>query len=295
MANELTVASLGSFLSKHRETFAVALPKHLNADRMVRLAMTAFSTNKTLRDCDAGSIFGAVVIASQMGLEIGVGGQGYLVPYKGRATFVPGWQGMVDLAQRSGRSSCWTGAVFEGDEFDYELGAEPFVKHKPAGEDNPQKMTHVYAIGRVKDAPAPIIDVWPMLKVIKHRDRFNKVGAQHYSYQHLEMYARKVVLLQVLKYLPKSIELSNAIVAENAYEIGTPVKVVDNQVVMDVPDDTAGTKQQADPAKVYKTTPRRKSEQTTPPAAAVPATQSSQPEASAAGGPDGDPGADAPY
>jgi recombination protein RecT len=45
------------------------------------------------------------------------------------------------------------------------------------------------------------------------------------------MYARKVVLLQVLKYMPRSVELNNAIVAANAAETGRTVSVEDGVVI----------------------------------------------------------------
>lgn len=214
---ETPVVKFTRFLDKMKPQIALALPKHLNADRMARLALTQFSSNPALQECDPVSIAGAIITAAQLGLEIGVNGQAYLIPYKGRATFVPGWKGLVDLANRSGRCTVWTGAVFEGDEFDYALGDSPFVKHKPSHEDGPDSLLFVYAIGRVRQAEQPVVEVWPMAKIWKHRDRFNKVGKRHYSYEHPEMYARKIPLLQVLKYMPASIELSTGIqIAERA-------------------------------------------------------------------------------
>lgn len=218
-------ANFNAYLQKHKDQLALALPKHLNADRMCRLSLTAFSQNKALADCDHRSIFGAVVLASQVGLEIGVMGQAYLVPYKGKATFVPGWQGLVDLVSRSGRATVWTGAVFEGDEFDYALGDSPFIKHRPCGEDDPSKLLYVYAVGRVNGSQWPVIEIWPMTRVLRHRDKNNKVGKAHYSYGNLEMYARKVPLLQVIKYMPKSVELSNALAADIAAETGRGVSI----------------------------------------------------------------------
>lgn len=220
VASSLT--EVEQFFKANREQIRMALPKHLNTDRMTRLALTALSQNPDLRKCTMRSIFGEVVKASQIGLEIGVMGQGYLVPYwndkKGvtEAQFIAGWQGLVDLVSRSGRASAWTGAVFEGDEFDYALGDTPYVKHRPCGEDDPAKITHTYAIGRVNGSQWPIIEVWPIMRVRKHRDRYNKVGKRHYSFNQWEMYARKVPLLQVIKYLPKSIELTQALAAEAA-------------------------------------------------------------------------------
>ncbi|MFG7180714.1 recombinase RecT [Burkholderia pseudomallei] len=218
-----SLTEVEAFFKKNRDQIGMALPKHLNPDRMTRLALTALSQNPELRKCTMRSIFGEVVKASQIGLEIGVLGQGFLVPYwnekKGvsEAQFIAGWQGLVDLVARAGRASVWTGAVFDGDEFDYSLGDAPFVKHKPCGEDDPAKITHVYAIGRVNGSQWPIIEVWPIMKVRRHRDRYNRVGQRHYSFKQWEMYARKVPLLQVLKYVPKSIELNMALAAEAAH------------------------------------------------------------------------------
>lgn len=197
-----------------------ALPQHLNGDRMARIALTAFRRAPKLADCNPASVFAAVIQASQLGLEPDTLGRAFLIPYGQECQFVPGWKGLVDLLNRSGQGTAWTGAVFEGDEFDYGLGDRPFVKHKPMGESDVAKLTHVYAVGRQKGAEFPVIEAWTIDRVMKHRDRYNKVGKRHYSYQNFEMYARKVVLLQVLKYLPASPELAQAIALNDAAETG---------------------------------------------------------------------------
>ena len=58
----------------------------------------------------------------------------------------------------------------------------------------------------------PVIEVWDIDKIWMHRDKNNKCRDKndHYSFKHPEMYARKIPLLQVLKYLPSSIELASA-------------------------------------------------------------------------------------
>jgi recombination protein RecT len=240
---------LSAFMDKHKSQIAIALPKHITADRMVRLAMTSFSQNKALQSCDMNSIFASVVIAAQLGLEIGVGGQGYLVPYKGKATFVPGWQGLVDLVSRAGRATVWTGAVYAGDQFDWALGDNPFVKHQPNGDgDHWKQITHVYAIGRVNGSQYPVIEVWTMDRVIRHLNKYNKVGGSHYALsndgQNMEMYARKVVLLQVLKYMPKSIEVQKAVDAAQATDSGKNF-TIDGDMVL-VQDDQSDPAEQVD-------------------------------------------------
>lgn len=227
------VADFSRFMDKFKPQMALALPKHLTADRMARLALTAFSTNPALQSCAPNSIAASIMTASILGLEPGVNGQGFLIPYGQNCQFVPGWKGLVDIANRSGRATVWTGAVFDGDEFDYALGDNPFVRHRPGDEDDPAKMTHVYAIGRVNGSNWPVIEVWTMRKIWKHRDQYNKVGKRHYSFRDQEMYARKVPLLQVLKYMPSSIELSNALAANHAAEEGRNVVIDGNVVTVD--------------------------------------------------------------
>jgi recombination protein RecT len=220
-----TPAQFKTFLDRLKPQMALALPKHLSPDRMARLALSVFSTNPALGECAPHTIAASIMTAAQLGLEPNVNGQGYLIPYKRTCTFVPGWKGLVDLANRSGRCTVWTGAVFSGDEFDYALGDNPFIRHKPGEEDDPDKLVYVYAVGRIKGQDVPVIEIWSMKKVWKHRDRYNKVGGKHYSYQQPEMYARKIPLLQVLKYMPQSIELSAALEAAHAAEEGRNVTI----------------------------------------------------------------------
>jgi len=199
---------------------ARALPRHLNPDRMSRIALTAFRRNPNLAKCDPRSVIAAVIQASQLGLEIDTLGRAYLVPYKNECQFIPGWKGLVELVNRSGQGTVWTGAVFQGDEFDYSLGDSPFVKHKPKGEFDSQFLQYAYAIGRPTGSEWPIIEVWPMERVVKHRDRYNKVGNRHYSFDNMEMYARKVALMQVLKYMPMSPELAQTVELDQAATTG---------------------------------------------------------------------------
>jgi len=224
MSNVTTLSPVAAFsktLERMKPQMALALPKHMSADRMARLALTAFSTNKALQNCKTDTILASLMTATQLGLEPGINGQGYLIPYKDTCTFVPGWKGLVDLVARAGRATVWTGAVYDGDKFEYQLGDAPFCRHQPG--DGGEEFTHVYAIGRVKDAQMPVIEVWTRGKVKKHLQQYNKVGGRHYalaSESNMEMYARKVALLQVLKYMPSSIELANAITVSNASESG---------------------------------------------------------------------------
>ena len=238
-----------AMLKAYGAEIARALPKHMSGDRLSRIALTEFRKQPKLASCDPKSVFAAVIMASQLGLEPGINGQSYLIPYGKECQFIPGWKGLVDLVNRTGRATVWTGAVFEGDEFDWALGDKPFVVHRPCGEDNPKLMTHVYAVGRINGIEFPHVDVWRIEKVWRHRDRYNKVGERHYSFRHPEMYARKVVLLQVIKYMPSSIELSRALEMEYAANQGSqhldnPLDVIEGVYSPFVADEEFETEQE---------------------------------------------------
>ena len=182
----------------------LALPRHLNPDRMVRIALTCMRVNPKLMECTAESVMASIMISAQLGLEPGVMGQAYLVPYRNKqgiyiCQLIPGWMGLVDLVNRAGKASVWPGAVYKGDEFEWALGDKPFLTHKPCGDE--AVLTHVYAIGRLTNSQWPIIEVWTAEKIWKHRNKVNKVGELHYSFAWPEAYAKKIPLLQVLKYM----------------------------------------------------------------------------------------------
>lgn len=243
MSTELK--KISTQLAAMKPQMELALPKHLSVDRMTRLALTQFSTNRKLFECSWQSVAGAIMTAVQMGLEPGVAGQGYLIPYRGVCQFVPGWKGIMDIANRAGKCTTWTGAVFEGDIFSWGLGDSPFIKHIPCGEDDPSKLTHAYAVGRIKEQDWPVIECWTAARLKRHRDHINKVGEKHYSFQHWEMYCRKVVLLQVLKYMPGSIELMTAVEYADRQEFSNTAKIVDGIVISeDVSDDSQSQTQE---------------------------------------------------
>lgn len=248
-------------LEEYKNEIVRALPSHIKADRMCRIALTAFRRNPKLAECEPRSVFAAVIQASQLGLEIDTLGRAYLVPYKKNekvkgqwvshyeCQLIPGWKGLVDLVNRAGNATVWTGAIFEGDQFDYALGDRPFVTHKPGDEFNPALITHVYAVGRVKGSEWPVIEVWSMARVKKHLARYNKVADAHYAFENMEMYARKVVLLQVLKYMPASAEMAAAIGLNDAAEVGAQNLTVKDAIegswapVADPVDEETGTEE----------------------------------------------------
>ena len=65
-----------------KEQFAAALPQHLNSDRFTRIAITCVRQNPKLAECSVPSLLGSLMTVAQLGLEPGVLGQCYLIPFK---------------------------------------------------------------------------------------------------------------------------------------------------------------------------------------------------------------------
>ena len=80
------------------------LPKHVSAATLTRIAITEIRTNPKLLECSLVSLAGAVMKSAQLGLQLGLLGHCYLVPYKDEATFILGYKGMIELARRSGNT-----------------------------------------------------------------------------------------------------------------------------------------------------------------------------------------------
>src|ERR1035437_9236031 len=85
---------------------AGALPKHMTADRSIRMALTAANKSPKLLECSMESIGLSLLQASQLGVEIN-GRDAHLVPFKNKnggydCQLIIDYKGFVQLAYRSG-------------------------------------------------------------------------------------------------------------------------------------------------------------------------------------------------
>jgi len=81
--------------------FALALPKHLSAERFSRVAITALTRTPKLQECTPESFMRCLLDLSAMGLEPD-GRRAHLIPYGKECTVVVDYKGKVELAIRCG-------------------------------------------------------------------------------------------------------------------------------------------------------------------------------------------------
>ncbi len=182
-----------------------AIPKHLDTNRLARIVMTEIRNNPKLGQCSKESLLGALMLSAQLGVEPGPLGLCYYIPFKNQCQFILGYRGMIDLARRSGAiESIYAETVHENDEFDYELGLDPKITHKPTMEDRGEPIAF-YAVAKFKDGGFQL-KLMSKAEVNKHRSRSKAAESGPWVTDYSEM-AKKTVVRAMFKYLPISIEL----------------------------------------------------------------------------------------
>jgi recombination protein RecT len=217
-------------LDKMKPQIANALPRFITPEKMIRVAITAISRTPKLLECDQVSLLGAIMTSAQLGLmPDGVLGEAYLIPYnnnrlgKMECQFLIGYRGYCALALRSGQvKSIQARAVKQGDQFDYELGLEPKLTHKPL---NPEgDITHFYAVIELMTG-GRLFEVMTVREVnfirdksanyAYARDKSKTVWAQYY-----EEMGKKTVIRRLIKLAPLSPEINKAVGLDELADVG---------------------------------------------------------------------------
>lgn len=213
--------SFPAMLESFKGEIARALPRHLNADTMARIALTCFRMNDKLAECEPASVFACVIQASQLGLRPGLMGECYLIPYKGQCTLQLGYQGLLELVRRSGLvESVSAHLVREADQFEVQWGTDPGIVHRPFLDGDAGGVRLVYAVARLKGGGTHAeLMTLADIERIKSRSQ-NVMNAAKWGKQTPwdtdwgEM-ARKTALRRICKYLPKSPELATALTLDD--------------------------------------------------------------------------------
>lgn len=223
-----------------KQQMALALPRHVTADRLARIALTEVRKNPKLASCDQTSFLGAIMQCAALGLEPGGAlGHCYLIPFENRrqnrteVQFIVGYRGMIDLARRSGQIvSLEARAVYAKDKFEVELGLDSRIVHKPDWDaEDRGDITFVYAVAKLRDGGIQF-DVMSRREIERVRNasagyrvaesvakKYNKTADSPW-HSHFEEMAKKTVVRRLFKYLPVSIEIQRAVGLDEQAEIG---------------------------------------------------------------------------
>lgn len=202
------------------------MQKYLTPERITRLFWQEARRNPTLTKCEPETVASSLMTACQLGIEIGVQGQGWLIPYMNRkkgvheAQFIIGYKGLIALARRSGEvQSIETHIVYAKDKFDLQLGIDTKVEHIPFldGERGPAKL--VYGVARFRDGGGYHFE-WMSLDEVQRIRMRSKAKDDGPWQTDFEQMVRKTLIRRMANYLPMSIEFANALAIDGAVADG---------------------------------------------------------------------------
>ena len=231
MANAVVKSTILEQVTKARDQIALVLPRHIDVDRVITGVRLALAQNKGLAECEPKTVLFAVMAASRIGLEInGPLQECWLIPYKTECTLQIGYRGFQGLARRGGDiRSIEARLVFEGDHFDVQYGTDPRIDHKPNGETDPAKLTHVYAVAFDKAGKSFAFDVLTREDVERARKSSRMANGGAWKDHTGEMW-RKTAVRRLAKYLPLSPDLAAAIELDlrgETGEVSAPIPGID--------------------------------------------------------------------
>ncbi len=155
------------------------------------------------------SIAEKVIACHHLGLEIG--DQAYLVPFGQDVQLIVGPRGLIALMYRSGFvRSVEARSVFDGDDFEYDLGDSGFIRHRKAmtgRRDAP--ITHAYFIAKTStEGTIREVLTWEDIEYYRSFSKAGKGGAWDTNYEGM---CRKTALKRGAEFVPRSAMLVAAL------------------------------------------------------------------------------------
>lgn len=229
--------NLKNLFAQPWESFKAAFKDPKEADRIMQREITyaaqAMMANNFLITCAQSNpvdFINALKNVALSGLSLSPAlKQAYLVPFKGKISFMPSYMGMQDLLANNGHvRKIESYAVFESDEFEIQHGTEEKLIHKPNpwGERTKDKMLGCYWIAELTDGTKLFNNMTKaeIEEVMKRSPSVAKGKTSPWDTDYIEM-ARKTCLRRGFKALPKgSISDERMKVVEAAFDYDEKVE-----------------------------------------------------------------------
>lgn len=226
--------TLAAAILEKRAAFAQVAPKHLNVERMIKLAQASISRTPKLAQCTVSSVLTVLMRSAELGLEpnSALGGM-WLIPYENKKTGKVECQGIIDyralveLARRSGEIAAIFAEVrCENDKWKRTLGTDPSIIHEPAEDEDRGDVMGFYAVAKLKSGEVQFAYMTKKdVDLIRSRSRASSSGPWVTDYNEM---AKKTVLRRLCKMLPLQSQVKEQLSDEEAIDRGeAPGPVID--------------------------------------------------------------------
>lgn len=206
---------------------AKVLPKHLTAERMTRVALTATLRNPALLECRPESLMNALLVCSQAGLEPD-GRLAHLIPYKDIVQVIFDYKGLVTLALRNGAEAVFADKVCVNDEFDaWVENGDKRIVHKINWRAERGEVIAFYAVcKRNGTADWEVMDLGEV-HAIQGRSRAGQSGPWKTDFDEM---GKKTVLRRMSKRWDLLPEIRDVMYADDDTPTGTQVTTVSRPI-----------------------------------------------------------------
>lgn len=204
-------------LQQMQPEFQAALPPQIPVEKFIRTTITAVQMNPELLHADRRSLLGAAMKAAQDGLLLD-GREAAPVIFRTKegpkVQYMPMVGGILKKIRNSGElASISAQVVYDKDHFEYELGDDERIVHKPfLGSDRGNAIA-CYAIAKTKDG-AIYREVMSVSEVEKVRASSKARDSGPWVSWWDEM-AKKTVIRRIAKRLPSSADLDSVLEHDN--------------------------------------------------------------------------------
>jgi recombinase, phage RecT family len=197
------------------------LPEGVTLERLAQIVYFESKKNPAILRCKPESIVSAVSRVLRSGLELGE--TCYLVPFGSDCTFIADYKGLAQLmiagrAVRAVEMEC----VWEGDEFEVELGLNSKLRHVPrANKAKRGELRGAYVVLRLPGGMSSF--KWMTAEDIDAIRLTYSKSWKNGKLDSIPWYACKTVLRQIAKTMPKSKQLAQfyaALAEDDAEEFG---------------------------------------------------------------------------
>jgi recombination protein RecT len=217
--------SLVQLIDAQRSGVERALPAHLkeHAGAYTQALITVVKQTPGLLKVDPLTVLGGLMTASSLGLEFGPLGHAYLVPFKGKAQFILGYKGKIDLAWRSGKLRSITArTVRENDEFDFDYGLLDSLHHKPVRENRGQSIAW-YGMAKFQGGGHHFVVLFKE-DVERHRKASASANSDISPWKsNYDEMAMKSAIHEMTPYLPLTTEVLRQMATDGIVASGTSV------------------------------------------------------------------------
>lgn len=248
-----TVKPLQTLIQESLGQLQHALPRHMTAEKLARIALTCLRVNPKLMEAaerNPTSFLAALFQSAHLGLEPNLNGEAWLIPYNNRRKDGQGYEKVVQFQvgvygwaklfyNHQNSVILRMDNVHENDHFDYDLGTgEVHHKMPPFGKPRGEVVGYYAQAGLTTGGK--ILKVMAKPDAIAWAKRYSKCWDKEKQQfipgtpwrDHTDSMGQVTVLKQVLKLVPKSPEIQRAVAMDE-----TTKSAVDADM-LSIPDET---------------------------------------------------------